>query len=123
MLDDISNQNESHYVIDVYLYVKNRLSSDSVLQPGDVQLRDGRIGIVPVILHHSLVHSISTIQLNLPHNLKETENNKQIEMMFFELMKRFNNGDFLPLLHPINDMEIEDENLENLIEAKDKIEN
>ena len=59
--------------------------------------------------------------MNLPHNLKETENNKQIEMMFFELMKRFNNGDSLPLLDPIDDMEIEDENLEKLVEAKGKL--
>lgn len=31
MLQDISSSHESHYVIDVYLYVKNRLTSDSVL--------------------------------------------------------------------------------------------
>lgn len=66
-------------------------------------------------MHHSTVHSISTIQMNLPHNLRETENNKQVEMMFFELMKRFKNGADLPLLDPIDDMEIEDENLESYI--------
>lgn len=43
-------------------------------------------------------------------------------MMFFELMKRFNNGDSLPILHPVEDMEIEDENLEQLLEAKGKVE-
>jgi hypothetical protein len=36
-------------------------------------------------------------------------------------MKRFNYGETLPQLHPIEDMEIEDENLNDLLKAKDKI--
>lgn len=109
------------YVLDVFLYVKNRLTSDNVLQPGNPKEKDGRLGIVPVVLHHSNVNAISTIQLNLPHNLKDSENTKNIELMFFELMKRFNYGESLPLLHPIEDMEIEDKSLSELMKAKEKI--
>ena len=42
-------------------------------------------------------------------------------MMYFELLKRFSMGETLPLLHPIEDMEIEDRDLEKLIKARDDI--
>jgi hypothetical protein len=66
---------------------------------------------VPVVLHPSTIHSISTIQMNLPHNHKSVE--KSIELMYFELLKRFK-GD-VPLLHPVKDMEIEDKTLDKLL--------
>lgn len=74
--------------------------------------------MIPVVLHYSNLFDISSIQMNLPHNLKEQENNKGIENMFFELMKRFNYGSSLPLLDPIEDMEIDDKMLSDLIDAK-----
>lgn len=49
------------YIVDVLLYVKNRLTSDIVLQSGDFQAKDGRLGIVPVILHHANIAALSTI--------------------------------------------------------------
>lgn len=75
--------------------------------------RDGRIGIVPVVLHASTVHSISTIQIRLPHNHKQVE--QTVEMMYFELLKRFPSG--LPLLHPVDDMEIKSKTLRKLLSA------
>ena len=86
-------------------------------QPGDVSARDGRLGIVPVVLHASTVHSISTIQIKLPHNHKQVE--PTVEMMYFELLKRFNGE--LPLLHPLSDMEIESSTLKKLIEGQRSI--
>ena len=60
--------------------------------------------------------------MNLPsHNLTSAESLKQTEMLYGEIMKRFENGDSLPLLDPIDDMEIEDKQLGDLIQAKDKI--
>lgn len=35
---DILTQQETHYVLDVILYCKNRLTTDNVLQPGNFQL-------------------------------------------------------------------------------------
>jgi len=58
-LASIIEQNESHYVLDIYLYVKDRLTSDNTVQPGDPELKNGRLGIVPVILHSSTIQSIS----------------------------------------------------------------
>ena len=59
--------------------------------------------------------------MNLPHNLNNQENNKQIEAMFFEIMKRFDNGNKLVLLDPKEDMEIENKELDKLIKANEQI--
>ena len=101
-------------MLDVYLYVKDRLTGDNMCQPGDPTARNGRLGIVPVVLHASTVHSISTIQIRLPHNHKQVETT--VEMMYFELLKRFAGGS-LPLLHPVDDMEISSRTLRKLLEA------
>ena len=114
-------QTDNHYILDCYLYVKNKLTSDNVLQPGDPQAKDGRLGIVPVILHHSNVSAVSTIQMNLPHNLNNQDNLKSIEMMYFEVMKRFKGGDNLPILDPKEDMEIESKELDKLLASKEKV--
>jgi len=82
---------------------------------------------VPVILNANTVHSISTIQLNLPHNHRDSENIKTVELMYNELLKRFDQGNALKKLDPIDDMEIEfdpetDEmDISELVKAKEKI--
>jgi ATP-dependent RNA helicase DOB1 len=117
---DVITKSESHYIVDVLLYVNNKLTADNVLQPGDFSKKDGRLGVIPVILHHSSVAAISTIQMNLPsHNLTSPENMKQVEMFYNEIMKRFDNGNKLPLLDPIEDMEIEEKHLTDLIKTKE----
>ena len=78
-------------MIDVLLYVQNKITADNFLQPGNFQQRNGRLGAIPVILHHSSIEAISSIQMNLPaHNLTSAENLKQVEMLYAEIMKRFN---------------------------------
>mmetsp|Transcript_4322 Transcript_4322/g.4088 ORF Transcript_4322/g.4088 Transcript_4322/m.4088 type:complete len:92 (-) Transcript_4322:646-921(-) len=57
----------------------------------------------------------------MPHNLKDSESQKVLENMFFELMRRFNQGATLPLLHPIEDMEIEGKDMEKLCKKKEGI--
>lgn len=120
---DVISKSETHYIVDVLLYVKNRLTSDYILQPGDFLKRDGRLGVIPVLLHHTSVAAISTIQMNLPaHNLTSPESLKQVELLYTEILKRFGtNGDKLPLLDPLEDMEIEDTRLTDLLKARAKI--
>jgi hypothetical protein len=99
------------------------LTTDTLLQPGDIKKGDGRLGLIPVILHESTVSAISTIQLNLPNNHKDQETAKTIELMFEQLMKRFDYGSVFKELHPIEDMEIEfnenvdDINIKELVDA------
>lgn len=59
--------------------------------------------------------------MNLPHNLTNAENLKAVEMMYTELMKRFDQGNKLPLLDPIEDMEIEDKELKEYLKVKGKL--
>ncbi len=59
------------------------------------------------MLHHSTVFAISTIQLNLPQNHREADNFKTVELMYLELLKRFEGGKSLKKLHPVSEMEIE----------------
>ena len=114
--------------MDIYLYSKDKLTSDAFLQPGDPQKGDGRLGIIPVVLHHTTVSAISTIQLNLPPNHRDADNVKTVELMYLELMKRFEQGNTLKKLHPLEDMEIEydaDEDqhdINELVKAKEKVE-
>lgn len=109
------------------MYCKDKLTSDAFLQPGNPQKGDGRLGIVPVVLHETAVQAISTIQLNLPHNHRDADNVKTVELMYLELLKRFDGGNSLKELDPINDMEIEcdadvDElDISDLIDAKEKV--
>lgn len=117
-LQSIIENNETHYVLDVYLYVKDRLTGDNMCQPGNPDEKDGRLGIVPVVLHPSTIHSVSTVQVNLPHNHKQVE--KTVELMYFELLRRFKGK--IPLLHPVDDMEIEDKMLGQLLEAQTAVE-
>ena len=61
--------------------------------------------------------------MNLPgHNLTNADNLKQVEMLYSEIMKRFGgDGSKLPLLDPIEDMEIEGKQITDFIEAKTKV--
>jgi ATP-dependent RNA helicase DOB1 len=87
---DVISKTDVHYILDVVLYVKNKLTSDNVLQPGDFTKKDGRLGVVPVLLHPNNIAGVATIQMNLPsHNLTSAESLKQTEMLYGEIMKRF----------------------------------
>jgi len=118
---DVLSQTENHYILDILLYVKNKLTSENLLQPGNPSEKNGRLGVVPVILHHSNICAVATIQMNLPHNISNQTNFLQIEAMYFEVLKRFEQGNTLPLLDPKEDMEIESKELDDLVSAKAKL--
>lgn len=81
-LSEVKSHTEASFILDVYLYVKEKLTSEALLQPGNPLKGDGRLGIIPVVLHHTTVSAISTIQLNLPPNHREADNVKTVELMF-----------------------------------------
>jgi hypothetical protein len=61
--------------------------------------------------------------MNLPHNIANQSNFYQIEAMYFEVMRRFEQGNTLPILDPKEDMEIESKELDDLLKANEKIKN
>lgn len=80
---------------------------------------DGRLGIVPVVLHPSTLHSISPVQVKLPADHRNCQ--KTVEIMYFEILKRFGGGLNVPVMHPVADMEIKSKTLEELLKAKKAI--
>lgn len=120
-LSDIKTTTEASFILDVYLYSQDKLTTDSFLQPGNPAKQDGRLGIIPVVLHHTTVKAISTIQLNLPPNHRDADNVKTVELMYLELLKRFEGGKTLKHLHPIDDMEIEFDPQEDTIDVKELV--
>tara|TARA_B110000285_G_scaffold233177_1_gene306168 strand:+ start:2587 stop:2805 length:219 start_codon:yes stop_codon:yes gene_type:complete len=66
--------------------------------------------------------------LNLPPNHRDADNVKTVELMYLELLKRFEGGKTLKKLHPIEDMEIEydadddEHDIKELVAAKQKVE-
>lgn len=91
----------------MYLYTKNKLTAEGTLQPGDPKIKDGRLGLVPIVLSPETIHSITTIQLNLPSHAREAQSPKVVEAMYLELMNRFDFGRKFNNLNPIEEMEIE----------------
>ena len=47
---DITANSDLVIVLDMYLYTKNKLTAEGTLQPGDPKQRDGRLGLVPIVL-------------------------------------------------------------------------
>jgi hypothetical protein len=64
----------------------------------------------------------------LPPNHRDADNVKTVELMYMELLKRFEGGKTLKKLHPIEDMEIEydadddEHDIKELVDAKQKVE-
>ena len=82
---------------------------------------------MPVALHPTTIAAISTIQLNLPNNHRDADSAKTVELMYLELLKRFEGGKTLKVLHPISDMEIEFDpetykmDINELLDAREKV--
>lgn len=101
------DKNIDLYIVDCMLYVNSIVDADSKLLPGNLKEKDGQMGIVPIVLNS--VEHISPIKLNLPHDLKDKKTLKEVEKLYFELLKRFQNN--LPLMDPIKDMDIKNDKL------------
>jgi hypothetical protein len=113
-LQQVIENQEIHYIVDVYLYVSDRLTSENIVQPGDFKKKEGRLGIVPVVLHPTTIEAISSVQVFLPQNHKAAD--KTVELTYFEVMKRLEGG--VPLLDPLDDMQIESKTLDKLLQTK-----
>lgn len=65
--------------------------------------------------------------MNLPSNHRDTDSSKTVELMYLELLRRFDNGKSLKLMDPIEDMEIEfdaeqdDLDIHELVKAQEKV--
>ena len=103
-------------IVDTLLYVNKETDQNKNIQPGDMELRNGLMGVVPVEL--SRCDTISSIKFKLPVELKSETNLKQVEKVYFELFKRYKT---IPLL-TVKELGIEDPELVKLESRKLEIE-
>jgi len=101
----------------VGLFVKNKVSAANELQPVNMETEEHRFGVIPVLLSPEIIYDISTCTLNLPHDVKRPESQKTLELMLKEFLRRFKGK--IPLMDPVDDMEIDDETL-NALSSKEK---
>ena len=115
-IGDLNEKTTEMYFVDILLYVKNTIDNDSKLIPGDMNKNDGLLGVIPIILNS--VENVSSLKVNLSHDLKDKKILKGLEKLLSEILKRFKNN--LPILDPIKDIGIKDE---KLLEIINKVEN
>lgn len=108
---------EPNFIIDVLAYCKRGsggIYSSTFEPPKD---SDGEVVITPIGLQQ--IDGISSIRINLPKDLRSYENRQAVYRVIMEVKKRFN-GD-VPLLDPIEDMNIKDEKFKVLLERMNKL--
>ncbi|XP_038074593.1 exosome RNA helicase MTR4-like [Patiria miniata] len=78
----------------------------------------GEMAVVPVLLN--LITHLSSVRLYLPKDLRPLDNRQSVGKSIQEVQRRF--PDSLPLLDPIEDMGIKDENLRRVVEKVEAFE-
>ncbi|XP_015178986.1 PREDICTED: superkiller viralicidic activity 2-like 2 [Polistes dominula] len=96
-------------IVDILLHVSKK-SSEGCPIPCENE-EDGDMEVVPVL--HTLITQISSLRLYHPNDLRPSANRKSVLKTIDEVKKRFPDGP--PLLHPIADMHIEDQNFKDIV--------
>lgn len=110
-------KSETVTIIDILLHVDDDYEKTNVAKPCPAN-KQGSIEVVPVL--HSLVSRISSLRVYYPKDLRPAENRRSVLKTINEVKKRFPKGP--PLLNPINDMNIKDEDFKRVVETIDKFE-
>ncbi|KAJ8305287.1 hypothetical protein KUTeg_015832 [Tegillarca granosa] len=78
----------------------------------------GEMQVIPVMIH--LIESISSVRLYLPQDLRPYDNRQSVGKSLQEVHRRFPDG--LPLLDPIEDMNIKEKGLKEVIKKTEAFE-
>lgn len=109
------------YVVEVLLYCNKthkKLAAGEVPVPCKEEGK-GEMQVVPVL--STLLQAISSIRLYLPKDLRPSDARHTVYKSLKEVHKRFPDG--LPLLDPIEDMNIKDDNLKKIVRKIEALEN
>eukprot|EP00794_Sanderia_malayensis_P007825 gene7825-8674_t len=112
--------NETLYVVEVLL---NCSKSTKKMATGEVPMpckpdEKGEMMVVPVLVH--LLQAISSIRLYLPKDLRSVDARQTVGKSIQEVKKRFPDG--LPVLDPIEDMNIKEEPLKKIVKKIEALE-
>jgi len=109
------------YIIDVLLYCDTESNPNGVLATSIRPCPNGQKGefmVVPVLL--STVEVISNIRIHLPKDLKSSSNRHLAYKSVKEVERRFSDG--IPLLNPIEHMNIRDDEFKKLVKKVEMLE-
>lgn len=99
------------YVINVLLYIKDKVDSNRVIMPCDSNDNTGKLGIVPVLFES--LEDISNIVMKMNDlSLKDDSVIKKIKAMYLSMMKRWKK-EFVA--DPIKDLQIKDSDVTSSI--------
>lgn len=109
-------KSENVVIVDILLHVDDDYEKTTA-KPCPAN-KTGSAEVVPVLL--SLISRISSLRIQYPKDLRPAENRRLVLKNIGEVKKRFPNGP--PLLNPIDDMNIKDEEFKRVVETIDKFE-
>jgi ATP-dependent RNA helicase DOB1 len=108
---ELTDKTYDVYFVDTLLYVKKVVDADKKLLPGNIDANDGQFGVVPVVLNS--FENLSSVVVKVPKDMKDKNNLKLVEKIYFEVMKRFKGKP--ALVDPVKDMAISDKKVEELL--------
>jgi ATP-dependent RNA helicase DOB1 len=110
--DDRGMGSGGHYIVDVLLRCAPADPAQKLFKPKPCPPgQEGQIEVVPVLL--PLIEAISSVRVYVPNDLRNVEARKSVGKTLNEVQKRFPDG--VPLLDPIEDMHIEDEDFKKVV--------
>ncbi|XP_064625845.1 exosome RNA helicase MTR4-like [Lineus longissimus] len=114
------NETEAVYVVECLLHLTKESARNSntanikPCPPGE----KGEMQVVPIML--SLITAISTIRVYIPQDLRPLDNRQSVLKAIQEVKKRFDG--ILPVLDPIEDMNIKERGLKDIIKKTEAFE-
>ena len=114
--DEASEGPKFNYIIDLMLHIKFRRNKSDPVEPAQIT-ENGEMEVIPMLL--SCVKFISSVVLHLPNDLIKKENKLMVRDTIKEVMVHFKHKP--PLMNPIKDMKIDDEELKTCIARKQEL--
>lgn len=107
-------ESESNIIVDILLHVDDNFTENNIPKPCRTGNK-GTVEVVPVL--HTLISQISSLRIYYPKDLRPPDNRRTVLKTIDEVKKRFPSGP--PLLNPIKDMNIKDNEFQSIVDMID----
>ena len=116
----LDREPEPEFVVDVLLNCDKSSLQSAVVRPRPAtdDEKNNEMSVVPVLM--KLITTISSVRLFLPDNLRSLDNRQSTLRSLEEVHRRFPNG--IPVLDPVEDMNIRDERLKSIVQKVEAFE-
>jgi len=115
-LASLTEETQTRIVVDMLLFVKP--GKDRFTALPDLSDPEGELMVLPI--QAESIEKISQLKLNLPGDLRNRESRRRALVTLKEVFRRLNNS--IPLIHPIADMRISDEECKQAWERLEALE-